>query len=96
VGVVVEEPEKFVLKLGEFLLAGEASVVFHVVVQEVDGLGFEESSQLGVLVDYVSQMDFVDVGVVGAVSQPGPEEHPREKRQPLESEGQVPELVEEE
>ena len=44
VGVVVEKPEEFVLELGELLLAGEACIVFHVVVEEMDGFWFEELS----------------------------------------------------
>lgn len=74
--VVVKESEELVLELGELLLTGEPSVVFHIVVHQVDSLGFEERAELGVLVDDVAQMDFVDLGVEGLVSDSGPEEHP--------------------
>lgn len=74
--VVVEESEEFVLELWEFLVAGESGVILHVVVKQMDGFWLEEGSQLRVLVDYVSQMDFVDVRIKSAVSDSGPEEHP--------------------
>lgn len=39
--VVVEETEESVFELREFFLAGEALIVFHVVVKEMDGFWFE-------------------------------------------------------
>lgn len=94
--VVVEEAEELVLELRELLLAGEATVVFEVVVQQMDGFGLEECAQLGVLVDDISEVHFIDIGVEGAISESGPEEHPGEDGESLEANGQVPELVEEE
>jgi hypothetical protein len=44
----------------------------------VDGFDFEELTYLRVLVDDVSQMHLVDLGVDGFVSYSGPEEHPGE------------------
>lgn len=94
--VVVEEAEELVLELRELLVGGEAGVVFEIVVQEMDGFRLEECAQLGVLVDDISEVHFIDIGVEGAVSESGPEEHPGENGESLEANGEVPELVEEE
>jgi hypothetical protein len=77
VGVIVKESEEFVLELWELLLAGESSIVFHIIVHQVDAFGFEKLTQFGVLMDEVSQMHFIDLGVKSLVSDSGPEQHPR-------------------
>lgn len=51
----------------------------------MDGFGLEESSQLGVLMDDIAQVHFIDFGVSSLVSDAGPEEHPGEDSQGLES-----------
>ena len=94
--IVVEETEELVLELRELLLTGEASIIFEVVVQEMDSFRLEQCAQLGILVDDISEVDFIQIGVEGTVSESGPEEHPGEDGEPLEAEGEVPELVEEE
>lgn len=94
--IVVEEAEELVLELRELLLTGEASIIFEVVVQEIDSFRLEQCAQLGILVDDISEVDFIQIGVEGTVSESGPEEHPGEDGEPLEAEGEVPELVEEE
>lgn len=94
--IVVEEAEELVLELRELLLTGEASIIFEVVVQEMDSFRLEQCAQLGILVDDISEVDFIQIGVEGTVSESGPEEHPGEDGEPLEAEGEVPELVEEE
>ena len=93
--IVVEESEEFVLELGEFLFAREPLIIFHVIVHQVDGFGFEKLSDFRVVMDNISQMELVEAGVGGLVPNSGPEEHPGQDGEPLEAEGQIPELVEE-
>ena len=93
--VVVEESEELVLELGEFLLAWESLIVLHIVVHQVDGFGFEKLSDFRVVMNDISQMELVEAGVSGLVPNSGPEEHPGQDGEPLETEGQIPELVEE-
>jgi len=76
VSVVVKEAEELVIELGEFALAGESSIVFHVVIQKMNSFGLEQSSQFRVFMDDVAKVNFVDFGVEGLVSDTGPEEHP--------------------
>lgn len=94
-GVIVKEAEEFILELWELLLAGESRIVFHIVVHQVDALGLKKLAQFGVLMDDVSQMDFVDFGVKGLVSDSGPKQHPRQNGEPLEADSEIPELVKE-
>ena len=94
-GVVVEESEELVLELWEFLLAWESLIVLHIVVHQVDGFGFEKLADFRVVMDDISQMELVEAGVGGLVSDSGPEEHPGQDGEALEAEGQIPELVEE-
>lgn len=94
--VIAEKSEEFVLELGEFGLAGVAGVPFHIVIEKVDRLGFEKLTNLFVFMDDISEVDFIDFGVDCFISDSGPEEHPGEDGESLESESEVPELVEEE
>jgi hypothetical protein len=96
VGVVVEESEEFVLEFGEFLLARESSIILEVVVEQMDCLCLEKGADFGVLMDDISEVHFINIGVESSVSDSCPEEHPGQDGQSLESQGQVPELIEEE
>ena len=80
--IVVEEAEELVLELRELLLTGEASIIFEVGVQEMDSFRLEQCAQLGILVDDISEVDFIQIGVEGTVSESGPEEHPGEDGAP--------------
>jgi len=42
--VIVEESEKFVFEFREFFFIREASVILHVIVEEMDGFWFEKCS----------------------------------------------------
>jgi hypothetical protein len=44
VGIVVEESEEFVLEFREFLITRESSIVFQIIVKEMDGFWFEKLS----------------------------------------------------
>jgi len=44
VGIVVEESEEFVLEFREFLLARESSIIFHIIVEEMNCFWFEKLS----------------------------------------------------
>lgn len=43
----------------------------------------------------ISEMNLVNVRVVGSISDSGPEKHPGEQSESFESESQIPELIEE-
>lgn len=62
----------------------------------MDSFRLEEVFKLWIFVDEVAQMDFVDIGIDGLVSETGPEEHPGQDGESFEAPSEVPELVEEE
>ncbi len=75
-GVIVEKSEEFVLEFREFLLTRETKIIFHIVVQKMNSFWFEKCTNFWILVDDVSKMNLVNIGVKGSVSESGPEEHP--------------------
>ncbi len=81
---VVESPE-FVLELWEFLFAWISLVPFDVVVQDVDGFGFEKFAQLLILMNHISDPHLLDVWVNALVSKPGVEHGQGEEGQYLEA-----------
>lgn len=70
------------------------SIVFTVIIDDVNGFFVEQFSDLRVLVDHISQVGFLDIRVKGSVSESGVENEPRKDRDELETEGNVGEHVE--
>lgn len=95
-GISVEEAPCSVLVFWEFLGIWEAWDVLAVIVKDVDGLLLEQFGDFLVLVDHVSQVSLLEVGVEGSVSESGVTKEPRHQSEDLETEGDVPALVEEE
>lgn len=95
VSVVVEKSEKFVFEFREFLLTRETKVIFHIVVQKMNSFCFEKCTDFWILVDDVSKINLVNIGVKSFVSESGPEEHPGKQSQAFEAKSQIPELEEE-
>lgn len=93
-GVGVEESPGFVVVFGE-LFSIDGGVIFTVVVQDVDGLLVEEFGDFLVFVDHISQVSFLEVGVVGSVSDTDVQQSQGQEGEDLESESNVGELVEE-
>jgi len=92
--VRVEEFPDFVVVFGELFVVN-VSVIFELVVQNVDGFFLEELSNFGVVVDHFSQVSFLHVRVKGSVSESGIEDTEGEEGQDLETQSEMPELVEE-
>jgi hypothetical protein len=93
--IIVKESEKFVLEFREFFFIGEASIILHIIIKKMDGLWFEKSSQFRILMNNISQVYLVNIGIVGSVSDSGPKEHPGQQSKSFKSESQIPELVKE-
>lgn len=94
--VIVEESEESIFKFWEFFLTGETLIIFHIIVEEMDGLGFKEFSDFWVLVNNVAKVYFIDVWINGFVSYSGPKKHPGKYGESFEACCEIPELVEEE
>jgi len=93
--VRVEEVPDSVVVFRE-LFSVDVFVIFKIVVQDVDGLFIEKLSNFGVVIHHISQISFLHVGVVSSVSKSGVEQTNGENGQNLETESQMPELIEEE
>lgn len=57
-----------VVELGELLGAGIAAVILALVIEDMDGFIFEELGDLRILVDDVSEIGFLEVGITDFVS----------------------------
>jgi len=84
--ISIEEFPDFVVIFGE-LFSVNSSVIFAVIVQDVDSFFSKEGSDLGISVDHVSQVSFLEVRVHSSVPNSDIQNEPREGGQNLESEG---------
>lgn len=76
--IIVKESEKSILELGKFFVTRKSIIILEIVVKQMNGLWFEERCNFCVLVDDISQVDLIDLGIESSVSDPCPEEHPRQ------------------
>lgn len=91
--VGVEESPDFVVVFGE-LFSINVGVIFTVVVQDVDGFFVEEFGDFLVFVDHISQIGFLEVRVIGSVSDTDIQQSEGQEGEDLESESDVGNLVE--
>lgn len=92
-GVGVEEFPGRVVVFGEFNVV-DFFVEFTVVVDDMHGFFSEKLGKFGVLVQHISQIGFLEIGVQSSVSKSGVEQEPRQDREELEAEGDIREHVE--
>lgn len=92
-GVGVEEFPGRVVIFGELDVV-DFSVEFAVVVDDMHGFFGEELGEFGILVQHISQIGFLKIGVQSSVSKSGVEQEPRQDTEELETEGNVREHVE--
>jgi hypothetical protein len=92
-GVGVEEFPGRVVIFGELDVV-DFSVEFAVVIDDMHGFFGEELGKFGVLVQHISQIGFLEIGVQSSVSKSGVEQEPRQDTEELETEGNVREHVE--
>ena len=89
----VEELPAGVVIFGELDVV-DFSVEFAVIVDNMHGFFGEELGEFGVLVQHISQIGFLEIGVQSSVSKSGVEQEPRQDTEELEAEGNVREHVE--
>jgi len=89
----VEELPAGVVIFGELDVV-DFSVEFAVVVNDMHGFFSEKFGEFGVLVQHISQISFLEIGVQSLISESGVEEEPRQDTEELETEGDVREHVE--
>ena len=69
----VEESPQFASVLGELGVIGNTAVVLQVVIQNMDGFRGEQLGNLCILVDHISQIGLLDIGILTSVSDSGVE-----------------------
>jgi hypothetical protein len=92
-GVGVEEFPGSVVIFGELDVV-DFSVEFTVIVDDMHGFFGEKLGEFGVLVQHISQIGFLEIGVQSSVSKSGVEQEPRQDTEELETEGNIREHVE--
>lgn len=92
-GVGVEEFPGSVVIFGEFNVV-DFFVEFTVVVNDMHGFFSEKLGKFGVLVQHISQIGFLEIGVQSSVSKSGVEQEPGQDTEELEAEGDIREHVE--
>ena len=92
-GISVEELPRSVVIFGELDVV-DFSIEFAVIIDDMHGFFSEKLGEFGVLVQHISQISFLEIGVQSLISESGVEEEPRQDTEELETESDIREHVE--
>ena len=93
--VIVKESEEGVLELWELSFVRHSFVPGELIIQKMNAFRLKKRPDFRVLVDDITEMNFIDFWIYTPVTNTGPEEHPWQNSKGLETSSEIPELVEE-